>query len=69
MTQEHSDNTREGELIMKKFSLPHAQAKRTKALRDDKHTEYWLYDAMICYHLGLEKLALDSLAQAIKEGE
>ena len=54
---------------MENFSLAEAQAKRSKALHNDKLREYWIWDAMICLHLGLDKVALDSLALAIKQGE
>lgn len=54
---------------MQNFSLAETQAKRSKALRNDKQKDYWLYDAMICLHLGLQKEALESLAIAMTEKE
>ena len=51
------------------FSLSEAQAKRSKALHNDKLREYWLWDAMICLHLGLDKVALASLEMAMTERE
>ena len=51
------------------FSLSEAQAKRSKALHNDNLREYWLYDAMICLPLGLDKVALASLEMAMTEKE
>jgi hypothetical protein len=49
---------------MKAFILAEAQAKRSKALKLDDMLNYWLYDALICIHLGLSDAAIQSLHHA-----
>jgi len=40
------------------------QAKRAKASDSGDMTQYWIYDALICYELGMPETALESLKNA-----
>lgn len=48
------------------MTLSEMQNKRSKASHIGNDIEYWLYDALICQHLGLPYLAAQSLEHAVK---
>jgi hypothetical protein len=48
------------------MTLSEMQNKRSKASHIGNDIEYWLYDALICQHLGLPYLATQSLEHAVK---
>lgn len=52
---------------MQTFSLFDAQDKRSKALSYVDMREYWLWDAMICLHLGRYDWAMESLTRAMQD--
>jgi hypothetical protein len=48
------------------MTLSEMQNKRSKASHNNDMVQYWLYDALICQHLGLKHLAIESLERATK---
>ena len=56
-------NYRKGEIVV---TLSEMQNKRSKASYKGDMVQFWLFDAMICLHLGLPHIAFDSLQNATK---
>ena len=48
------------------MTLSEMQNKRSKASCKGDMVQFWLFDAMICLHLGLPHIAMDSLQNATK---
>jgi hypothetical protein len=48
------------------MTLSEMQNKRGKASYNGDMVQFWLFDAMICLHLGLPHIAMDSLQNATK---
>jgi hypothetical protein len=48
------------------MTLSEMQNKRSKASCKGDMVQFWLFDAMICLHLGLPHIAMDSLKAATK---